>query len=60
MDFLMAIDKYDLGEDLLEICIEHLKSNITIQNAVEIMARSYQIGCSDLKNAAFTPGPEAI
>ena len=53
MDFLMAVDKYDLGEDLLEICIKHLKSNITIHNVVEIMARSYQIDCVDLKNAAF-------
>ena len=53
MDFLMAVDKYNLGGDLLEICIEHLKSNITIHNVVEIMARSYQIDCVDLKNAAF-------
>ena len=49
----MAVDKYDLGRDVLDICIEHLKSNITIHNVVEIMARSYQIQCVDLKNAAY-------
>lgn len=52
MELLMAIDKYDLGNDLREVCIEDLKSNVTIHNAVEMLARSYQIGCKDLQMAA--------
>jgi len=53
MEFFMAVDKYDIGEDLRKICIEHLKTNVTINNAIEILARSYMVGCKDLKIAAF-------
>ena len=34
-------------------CKKHLRSNVTIENATEILARSYQIGCIDLQLAAF-------
>ena len=53
MELFAALDKYDLAEDLREICVKRLKSNITIYNAEEILARSYQIGLSDLRMAAF-------
>ena len=53
MDFFKAVDKYDLGENIREYCIEQLKEDLTIDNAFEIVARSYQIGCKDLQKAAF-------
>ena len=52
IDLLMATDKYDLGKVLKDICVIKLKSNLTIQNAVEVLAKSYQIGCKDLKKSA--------
>ena len=53
MEFFMAVDKYDIGEDLRKTCIEHLKANVTINNAIEILARSFMVDCKDLQIAAF-------
>ena len=53
MEFFAALDKYDLAEGLDKICMEHIKSNITIENVEEILGRSYLIGCEELKMAAF-------
>ena len=53
MQLLMAVDKYNLGNYPKEICIKHLKSNLTIENAVEVLAKSYHIGCKDLLAVAF-------
>ena len=53
MEFFAALDKYQLADDLKEYFENHLISNITSNNAEEILARSYLIGLSDLKMAAF-------
>ena len=53
IEFFMAVDKYDLGNDIREFCIKHLISNLTVDNAAEILAKSYQINCMDLKRSAY-------
>jgi len=42
IDLLSAADKYIVVE-LIEICLNHLKANLTEQSAVEVMTKSYLI-----------------
>merc|ERR1719237_86524 len=42
IDLLLAADKYNIP-DLVKICVNHLKTNLTEVNAVDIMAKSYMI-----------------
>ena len=51
MDLLLAADKYNIP-DLVKICMNHLKTNLTEVNAVDIMSKSYMINQKDLFDAA--------
>ena len=51
IDLLLAADKYNIP-DLVRICVNHLKTNLTEGNAVEIMIKSYMINQKDLFDAA--------
>ena len=51
IDLLLAADKYNIP-DLIRICANHLKTNLTEGNAVEIMTKSYMINQKDLFDAA--------
>ena len=42
IDLLSAAHKY-IAVELIEICLNHLKANLTEQNAVEVMIKSYLI-----------------
>jgi hypothetical protein len=48
---LLAADKYNIP-DLVKICVNHLKTNLTEVNAVEVMTKSYMINQKDLFDAA--------
>ena len=50
-DLLKAADKY-LMDNLVDNCLEHLKSNVTLENALDIMMVSYQINQNSLFEAA--------
>ena len=51
ISLLLAADKYNIP-DLIRICANHLKTNLTEGNAVEIMTKSYMINQKDLFDAA--------
>ena len=51
IDLLLAADKYNIP-DLVKICVNHLKTNLTEVNAVDIMAKSYMINQKELFDAA--------
>ena len=50
-DLLKAADKY-LMDNLIANCLEHLKSNLTLENALDIMMVSYQINQNSLFEVA--------
>ena len=50
-DLLKAADKY-LMDNLVTYCLEHLESNLTLENALDIMMVSYQINQNSLFEAA--------
>ena len=50
-DLLKAADKY-LMDNLVTYCIEHLESNLTLDNALDIMMAAYQINQNSLFEAA--------
>ena len=52
IDLLTAADKY-LMEGLVEICTEHLKSNLTLQNALDVLIVAYQTNQNSLLDTAF-------
>ena len=47
----MAADKYNI-RDLVDICVYYLSSNLTEENAVEIMTKSYMINQKKLFDTA--------
>ena len=50
-DLLKAADKY-LMDNLVTYCLEHLESNLTLENALDIMMVSYQINQNSLFEVA--------
>ena len=48
---LLAADKYNIP-DLTAICVNHLKTNLSKDNVVEIMKKSYMINQQDLFDVA--------
>ena len=51
IDLLLAADKYKI-HDLIPICVNHLKVNLSKENVVDIMTKSYMINQIDLFDAA--------
>ena len=51
IDLLLAADKYNIP-DLTNICVNHLKTNFSKANVVEIMKKSYMINQIDLFDSA--------
>ena len=51
IDLLLAADKYKIP-DLTNICMNHLKTNFSKDNVVEIMKKSYMINQIDLFDVA--------
>ena len=51
-ELLQAADKY-LMDSLVTICVEHLKSNLTLENALDVMIVAYQINRNSLFEDAF-------
>lgn len=47
IDLLVAADYYNIA-DLIAICVNHLKGNLSEGNVVEIMTKSYKINQKDL------------
>ena len=47
IDLLLAADKYNIP-DLVAICVNHLKANLSKDNVIEIMTKSYKINQNDL------------
>ena len=50
-DLLKAADKY-LMDNLVTYCLEHLESNLTLDNALDIMMAAYQINQNSLFEVA--------
>ena len=51
-ELLLTANKF-LMEDLIAICIEHLKSNLTLENALDVLITAYQLDQDELRNVAF-------
>ena len=51
-ELLQAADKF-LMVDLVAICVEHLKSNLTLENALDVLIVAYQTNQDLLCNATF-------
>ena len=51
-DLLTAADKY-LMEGLINVCVKHLKSNLTLENALDVLIVSYQTNQDSLLEHAF-------
>ena len=51
-ELLQAADKY-LMTGLVTICVKYLKSNLTLENALDVMIIAYQINQNSLLEAAF-------
>ena len=51
-ELLQAADKF-LMECLVDICVNHLKSNLTLENALDVMIVAYQINQNSLLTDAF-------
>ena len=51
-DLLKAADKY-LMDSLVATCVEYLESNLTIENALDVMMVAYQTNQNSLLAAAF-------
>ena len=51
IDLLLAADKYNIP-DLTDICVNHLKTNLSKDNVVEIMKKSYMINQIELFDVA--------
>ena len=50
-ELLQTANKF-LMEDLVDICIEHLKSNLNLENALDVLIVAYQIDQTSLRDAA--------
>ena len=48
---LFAANKYNIGK-LVKICIEHLKSNLSVDNALDILLAADQTNKDDLLEAS--------
>ena len=53
IELLKAADKYNF-RGLLEYCSEHLKSNLTVENAAEVLLTAHFTNQVELFNAAST------
>ena len=53
VDLLKVADRYNI-QSLFDICITHLKNNVTVENAMEILVGAYLVNHHDLHLAAFT------
>ena len=51
-ELLQAADKF-LMKDLMHLCVEHLKSNLTLENALDTLIIAYQTNQNLLCDAAF-------
>ena len=52
VDLLTAADKF-LMEDLVDICVKHLKSDLTLKNALDVLIVAYQTNQNSLFEIAF-------
>ena len=52
VDLMLAADYY-IVPDLVDLCVNHFTSNLTEENAVEVMTKAYLIGKKDLFHLAY-------